>query len=163
MSKNPSENLQLIFQDMDFSNSDTFLYSTRNTSNWINVSRFHKVMAVIFRTVGTGKVQNARLMAASTVTGTGATAVSTLGSSVSAGGLLNVAAGSNANNGSLGSAGAGMVVLEATSKDLDSTLADADFVQVQVSPATGTDEFGVLFVLSDPRYGEGGLTATGTA
>ena len=156
---NLSEEIQLIWQDMDLSTKDTLVMGTATVSSWINVSRFHRYMVVIFRTVGTGGVDGADLRCATTVAGVGATTV-TSRNSTECTGLINVSDGSN-SDGSLGERGVGMIVFEGQTKDLDSTLANADFLNVRVSADTATDEFGILWILADPRYPTSGLTSTG--
>ena len=155
-----SENCKLIWQDIDLSTKSTFVYSTRNVSNWINIEAYHNVMAVIFRTVGTGNLKGARIRVATSVTGTGAATLVSLSGSTKATGLINVAAGSNDGT---GIRGIGMAVLEATSSNIRDTVAEGNYVQVQVNATTATDEFGVLWILSDPRFGKADLTSTGNA
>jgi hypothetical protein len=156
---NLSEEIQLIWQDLDVSTKDTMVYGTATAASWINVSRFHRYMVVIFRTVGTGGVDGAQLRCASTVTGTGAATVASRNSTECTG-LIAVSDGSN-SSGALGERGVGQIVFEGQTKDLDSTLADADFLNVRVSADTATDEWGILWILSNPRYPTSGLTSTG--
>jgi len=153
-----SENVKLIWQHIDPSTKDTRVAdSVLQVTQCIDISEYNNVMCVLFRLAGTGSIQQATLYACTAVSGTGATAIVNSGST-EATGLIGTAAGSNATN---GQRGAGMIVLEATASQIDSVLANADFVTVKASFATATDELGVLWILSNPRYAQSGLTSTG--
>jgi len=155
-----SENVQYIWQTIDPSTNDTLVGDVAmQLSKCINVSRFHNVQCILVRTIGTGSIQDVALYAATSVAGAGLTKIKSTGST-EATGLLSVAAGTNAG-GKVGARGAGMIVLETSANEIESVLADADFVTVRVSFATATDELGVLWALSNPRYPESGLTSTG--
>jgi hypothetical protein len=155
-----SETTQVIFYGFDPSTKDTLVYDTDTAANlnWINVENWHRVMVIVFRTTGTGSVQQCQLMAASDVNGTGAVGISSSGST-EATILVNAAAGSNDNT---GERGAGMIVFDLNTADLEDTLADAKYIQIRMSLATGTDDFGVAFILSEPRYAKGTFTSTGS-
>lgn len=157
MKGNLSENCKLIWQNIDPSTKDTRVGdSNAQVSRCIDISGYNNVMCVLFRTAGTGSIQQATLYACTSAAGAGITAITSSGST-EATGLLGTAA----LVGSISNRGAGMIVLEATSSQIDSTLADADFVTVKASFATATDELGVLWILSNPRYAQSGLTSTG--
>ena len=102
-------------------------------------------------------MDEAALYAATTVAGAGSTQITTLGSSVACCGLINVGVGCNDGT---GNAGVGMIVLETHSNEISATLADAKYVQAKISGSTGTDEFGLCWILSHPRYGQALLTST---
>ena len=159
MNSQLSERMAVYFMDFDPSTSDTLKYNTDTAANanWINIENWHRVMCIVFRTVGTGIIQAGELRIASDVNGTGATAIASVGST-SCGGLLNAAQPSNDNT---GERGAGMVVFEFDTKDVEKTLADGKYLQVALSCATGTDEFGICWILSDPRYAKADYTSDG--
>jgi hypothetical protein len=157
-----SENVQMIWQKIDPLTKDTLVGdSIILNSICINVSQFHNVMCVLFRLAGTGSIQDAALYAATTVAGAGLTKISASASgSTEATQLMATAKGSNAA-GTLGARGVGMIVLETSATEIANTLANADFVTARASFAAPTDELGVLWVLSNPRYPRAGLTSTG--
>ena len=160
MSKQISEQVQLIWQHIDPKTKDT-LQQHSTGQVWVNVSKFHKVMVVLFRTVGTGSIQDAKLYCHTSATSAAGTVISSSGSTECTP-VIGTAFGTNATDpGVLGSRGVGMIVFELNTNDIDQYLADADFVSVKASFATATDELGVLYILSDPRYPTSGLTSTG--
>jgi hypothetical protein len=155
----PSEEVQVVFQDLDVTTDSTYAYGTANIANFVNVSRFHRWMALVFRTSGTGGIKGARVRVATAVAGTSATTLVSR-DSTEATGLLTVSDGSNAS-GALGERGVGLIVFEGFTKDLDATLAGGDFLQVQLYADTATDEWGICWLLMNPRYRTSGLTTTG--
>ena len=155
-----SEEVQLVWQHIDPSTKDTLVGdSVIQASKYVDVSQFHRVMVVLFRIAGTGSIQNAAIYAATAVSGTGSTQIATSGST-EATGLIGTAAGTN-DGGTLGARGAGMIVFDLNVSDIEDTLADASHITARASFATATDELGVLYILSDPRYPQSGLTSTG--
>lgn len=156
MGARASENTKLIWAHIDPSTDNTLMAdSIHQISRCIDVSGYNNIMCVLFRMVGTGSIQNAVMYAATAAAGTGLTAITSSGST-EATQCLGTAGGT------LAARGAGMVVLEATTADIDATLADADFVTVKASFATATDELGVLWVLTNPRYAQAGLSKAGS-
>jgi hypothetical protein len=165
MSKKFSESHQLIWQHIDPSTSETLTQdSDQSMTSCVNISQYNRVTAIAFRIAGSGTIQECAMYAATAVTGTGLTQITATasGSTSCTGVVASDSFGSNAT-GLLGQRGAGMIVMEATASEIDATLADADFVTVLASFATGTDELGVLYILSEPRYGESGLTSSGNS
>lgn len=157
MNRKLSEDIKVIWANIDPSTSNTLVGDTaKQVSRCIDVSKYGRVMCILFRTTGTGSILDAKLYAATDVAGTGLTAITSSGST-KATGLLATAGGTIAN------AGVGQIVLEANAAEIDATLADANFVAVKAAFATGGDELGVCWILSDPRYASSGLTATGNA
>lgn len=158
MSHRPSEDTKVIFQDFDVSTKDTLVLGTRVSGRFIDVSGYNRVMCIALREVGVGSVQDAAIYVATDVAGTSATKVtSSATGSTEATGAINIAAGT------IGAAGAGMVVMECDTSDLDSTLANGRFVGAKMSLATATDEFALIWILTEPRIAEAGLTASGNA
>jgi hypothetical protein len=159
-----SEECQIFWQNIDCTTKDTMVYGT-STSGYhkmfVSVEKFHRWMCIIFRAIGTGGVDGARIMVASTANGTGATSL-TSRNSTECTGLLTASTASYTGGGdNPTSHGVGQIVFEGLTKDLDSTLADGAFLAAQVAADTATDEFGVLWILSDPRYPQASLTTTG--
>lgn len=158
MSHRSSEYVKVIWQDFDASTKDTLVLGTRVSGSFIDVSGYNRAMCIAVRTVGTGSVQDAALFVATATAGTGATKItSTATGSTEATGSLVAAAGT------IGAAGAGMVVMEVDASDLDSTLANGRYLGAKLSLATATDEFALCWILTEPRYAEASLTATGNA
>lgn len=148
-----SEDAKITFMDYDPDKSDTLTQGVQSNITWIDMEGYHAITAIAFRTVGTGVVQAAALYAASDGTGTGATIIGTALGSTGASGLLGSASSDGAS--------AGMVVLEATHDEIANALSGATHVQVRLSPATGTDEFGICVIRHRARYPKTGLTASG--
>lgn len=151
-----SEDVKLVWGHIDPSTKDTLMAdSVHQISRCVDVSGYNNIMCVLFRLVGTGSIQEATMYAATTAAGAGLTAITTSGSTEA-----TQAVGTA--GGTIAARGAGQIVLEATTADIDSSLANADFVSVKASFATATDELGVLWVLSNPRYAQAGLTKAGS-
>lgn len=129
------------FRDHDPNASDTLTNVGLSTA-WIDMLDYDEVTVVMFRTVGTGKVQNAGLYASAASTGTSAALVGSLhGSTNCTGSLVDATAGKT------GTSGAGIVVLNATYDDIQKGLAGGRYICARASLATGTDELGVIYIL----------------
>ncbi len=161
MSSQGSEDFQLLWQHIDPSTKDTLMAdSVQQVSKCVSMEQFHKCTVVLFRITGTGTIQQATLYAATSVAGAGLTAIKSSGSTECTH-IIGTAIGTNAD-GALGARGVGMIVFDVSHDELEGTLADANFITVKASFTTATDELGVLYILSEPRYKTSGLTSTGT-
>lgn len=152
-----SDENTVIIVDFDPNQSDTL--TNVSSTRWVNMENYNKITCIAIRTVGAGNVQNAGLYVSAAVTGTSAVLVgSLLGSTKATGCLVAADPGSAyAEN------DAGIVVLEATHDEIAAALEGGQFVSARMSLATGTDEFGVIYILSEPRYAAGGLVASSNA
>ena len=156
MTVKASENTKLIWGHIDPSTNSTRVADDEHQiSRCIDVSGYNNVMCVLFRLVGTGSIQEATLYAATSVAGAGLTAITSSGSTE----MTQVV---GTAGGTIAARGAGMIVLETNVYEIDATLANADFVNVKVSFATATDEVGTLWVLTNPRYAQAGLSKDGS-
>lgn len=153
MSNKPTEDTKVVFRDFD---PNTTVLTNVNSTNWLDMSDWGRVMVVAFRTSGTG---NARLVlkCSAASAGSSSATVSSIGTT-SCTGLLNAA-----SNGSIGNPGCGMLVVDATYDDVTKALEGARYVGAQIECTTQTDEFGVAYIFSEPRTKTSGLTATGNS
>lgn len=149
-----SEGYVVIFHDFDPNASDTL--TNVNSTNWIDLKDVESGTVILVRTVGTGAVQDAGLYLSAAATGTSASLIGSLHGSSSATGLLNVA------NGSIAAPDAGRIVMEFNQSDLAAaSVTDGRYLGVRASLATGTDEFGCIFILK-MKVGKNGQIASGT-
>jgi len=153
MSNKFTEETKIVFRDFDPAANNT-LTAAGITSNWIDMKDYHRITAIAFRTVGTGKVQAAALKVSATANGASAQTVVSAGSTNATGSLVDATAAKTATS------GCGIVVLDATADECAAALSGGRYVGLLLSCATATDEFGVIYILSQPRYAASGLTAT---
>lgn len=140
-----SEQTKVYFRDHDPDASDTLTNVGLSTA-WVDMLGWNHITAIIFRTVGTGKVQDAALYVSAAAAGSSAKLIgSKAGSTNASGSLVDATAGKTART------GIGMVVLEANWSELGAALKNGRYVSARASLATGTDEMGVIYILSEPR------------
>jgi hypothetical protein len=153
MARRFTEDVKFVIRDADASTKDTLIQGNVSTA-WIDMKGFDFLTAIIFRTVGTGSVQDANISVSAASTGTSAAVVTSSGSTECTGSLLD------ATPGKTGTAGAGIIILEATFDEMIGALATAQFAAVKISVATATDEFGIIYMRSRAREGTANLTQT---
>ena len=154
MSNRLSENTKVVFRDADPNTDD--IWTNITSDNWLDMSGYHQLMVIAFRTVGTGNA-GLRIVTSAATAGTNSAVVSTLGTTSNTG-LLQ-----SASNGSIGNPGCGMLVAECTFDEVAAALEGGRYVSAQINADTATDEWGVAFVFSDARYKTSGLTAAGNS
>lgn len=152
-----SDENTVIIVDFDPNQSDTL--TNVSSTRWVNMERWNKITCIAIRTVGTGKVQNAGIYVSAAAAGTAASLVGSLIGSTNATGSLVGADPATA----FGSQDAGIVVLEATHDEIAVALEGGQYVSARMSLATGTDEFGVIYILSEPRFAAGSQMSTSNA
>ncbi len=147
------EQNRVIFRDFDPNTATPTFFG--HTNAWIDMKNYHRITCIAVRTVGTGSIVAASIHASAAVAGTSSSAVTTA-TTASVTGLLSDAVATNTS----GSPGAGMFVLEATADEIAATVSGGRYVATNIKQTTATDEFGLIWILSEPRYSEAGLTVT---
>jgi hypothetical protein len=151
----PTEETKIVFRDADPAAADTWTNIT--STNFLDMSGYHRLMVVAFRTVGLANA-GLRIRASAAAAGSSAVTVGTTIGTTSNTGLLN-----GASNGSIGNPGCGLLVAECTYDDVVTALEGGRYVSAQILAANATDEWGVAFIFSSPRYATSGLTVTGNS
>jgi hypothetical protein len=147
-----SEETSIKFRDGD-TNTTTNTFVGCSTA-WIDMKDWNRITVLIFRTAGTGKIQNAAIHTSAASTGTSSVAVVSGGSTNATGSLVDATAGKT------GTSGCGIYVLDATHDDMAAVLEGGRYVCLKMTQAAATDEFGIAYIRSEPRYASTGLLAT---
>ena len=153
MSARFTESLRLVFRDWDASTKDTLIVGNVSTA-WIDMKGFDELTVIIFRTVGTGSVQDANISVSAAAAGTSAQVVTSSGSTECTGSLVDATLLKTTKG------GCGFIVLNATHDEMAGALADYRFAACKASVATATDEFGMIYIRSRAREQKGGRLAT---
>jgi hypothetical protein len=133
-----------MFLDFDPGAADT--WSAVNSTRWLNISKHNRITIIVFRTVGVANIA-LRVRVADAAAGTGNVTTLSAGTTVSATGLLNAAVGTTTIN-----AQVGRIVYEVSADEIAAQSGTAKYLNVDVLAANATDECGVLYILSEPRY-----------
>jgi len=156
MSKRLLEETRIVFRDHDINQSDT-LTNVGCSTAWLDMSGYHRCTALLFRTAGTSKVQNAGMYVSAAATGSSASLVGSLTGSTNATGLLVGATMSMSGN------AVGIVALDITHDDIAVALPGGRYVCARMALADGTDEFAVIYIFSEPRFAKTTNVTTGNA
>lgn len=154
MSSNlPTEDTKVVWRDFD---PNTTTLTNVNSTNWLDMSDWNRVLVVAVRTAGTSDSRMV-LKVSAAAAGSSAQTVDSIGTT-SCTGLMN-----GASNGSIGNPGAGMLICEATYDQVVKALDGGRYIGAQIEATTNTDEFGVCYIFSDPRTKATGQTVTGNS
>ena len=147
-----SERHALICHNFDKDQSDTM--TNVSSTAWVDMRYWGRITALCFRAAGTGSVQEAGLYVSAASTGTTASLIGSLHGSNAATDLASAAAGTNSER------DCRLIILEASYDEIAAALSGGRYVSARLSLATGTDEFYILYILSEPRYGSAtGMTS----
>lgn len=144
MSRRWLEENSYMFVDFDPTAADTF--EAVGSTAWLDFSEFNRITIIAFKTVGTGNMA-IRVRVADAAAGTGNVTTLSSGTTTIATGLLNVAAPNSQIN-----AQVGRIVYDVTADEIAASSGTARYITADLLCATATDEAGVLYILSEPRY-----------
>lgn len=151
-----SEGIRVLFAGGGGSKQSTTATTAINSTAWVNMEGWSRLLAIAFRITGTGNLTaNTGIYVSAASTGSAPSAVTTLGATASMAGVITAA------RGTILKPGVGMAVFDVSQDQIAATLSTGKYVSLRYRKKTRANRIACIYVLMHPKLVKAGNTPTG--